>query len=244
MNRQRAFSFLESAGEISDSCLEGMPDCWRLLCREEFAKPYFVKLMEFVSQERLAGQVFPPAEDVFSAFRFTPLDEVKVLIVGQDPYHDDGQAHGLCFSVRRGVKTPPSLVNMFKEMQDDLGLDPPGHGNLEAWARQGVLLLNTVLTVRAHEANSHRKKGWEQFTDAVISRVSDHCEHVVFVLWGKPAEKKLALIDTSKHSVVQSAHPSPLSARRGFFGSKPYSRVNAFLEERDQAPVDWCLMDK
>jgi uracil-DNA glycosylase len=210
---------------------------WRAVLEPEFSKPYMAKLEAFLETERQTRQIFPPEAQVFSALELTRFDQVRVLIVGQDPYHDDAQAHGLAFSVRRGVKVPPSLVNIFKELETDLGVPRAKHGDLESWAQQGVLLLNTVLTVRAHEAASHKGKGWENLTDAIIKAVSAKPEPVVFVLWGAHAQKKLELIDTSKHTVLQSAHPSPLSARNGFFGSKPFSRINAVLE----TPIDWNL---
>jgi uracil-DNA glycosylase len=214
-----------------------IPTSWQHVLEPEFSKPYMAKLEAFLETERQTHQVFPPAAQVFSALELTPFDKVRVLIVGQDPYHDDGQAHGLAFSVQRGVKVPPSLVNMFKELETDLGVPRAKHGYLESWARQGVLLLNTVLSVRAHEAASHKGKGWENLTDAIIKAVNAKPEPVVFVLWGAHAQKKLELIDTSKHTVLQSAHPSPLSARNGFFGSKPFSKINAVL----QTPIDWTL---
>jgi uracil-DNA glycosylase len=216
-----------------------LPSCWMAALNVEFSKPYFELLSRFVEQERLSHEVFPPAEDVFNAFRLTPLTKVRVLVLGQDPYHDDGQAHGLSFSVRPGVKIPPSLRNIFKELEADLGITPAAHGCLTSWAQQGVLMLNTVLTVRAHEANSHQKKGWEQFTDAVIQSVNE-LPRVVFVLWGKPAQKKADLID-DRHLVIQTAHPSPLSARRGFFGSQPFSRINASLASTGGKEIDWSL---
>jgi len=187
--------------------------------------------------------VFPPAEQVFSALHLTSYAATRVVLLGQDPYHGAGQAHGLCFSVRRGVKPPPSLHNIFQELRDDLGITPPGHGNLEAWAAQGVLMLNTCLTVRSGAAGSHHGKGWETFTDEVLRAVNDKTERVVFLLWGAPARRKQTLVDTSRHVVIQSAHPSPLSAHSGFFGSKPFSRTNAALEEDGQAPIDWRLPD-
>jgi uracil-DNA glycosylase len=194
-----------------------IPTSWRAVLEPEFSKPYMEKLEAFLETERKTHQVFPPQAQVFSALELTPFDEVRVLIVGQDPYHDDGQAHGLAFSVQRGVKVPPSLVNMFKELESDLGVPRAKHGHLESWARQGVLMLNTVLTVRAHEAASHKAKGWENLTDTIIKAVNAKPDPVVFVLWGAHAQKKLELIDTSRHTVLQSAHPSPLSARNGFF---------------------------
>jgi len=218
---------------------ELLPPCWQHTLASEFDESYFADLSQFIIAERSAGQVFPPEADVFNAFCLTPLDSVRVLVLGQDPYHDVGQAHGLSFSVRHGVKQPPSLRNIFKELKADAGVPPPGHGCLESWARQGVLLLNTVLTVRAHAANSHRKRGWERFTDRVIDCVNAG-PPVAFVLWGKPAQKKAERID-DRHLTIQSPHPSPLSARRGFFGSKPFSRINAFLVEHRSRPIDWSL---
>lgn len=218
---------------------DDLPACWHDALAPEFDQPWFADLREFVAAERSAHTVFPPKADVFSAFQLTPLERVKVLILGQDPYHDVGQAHGLSFSVRHGIKIPPSLRNIYKELAADVGVDTPAHGCLEAWAEQGVLLLNTVLTVRAHEANSHRKRGWERFTDRVIDCVSER-PSVAFVLWGKPAQKKIPLID-ARHLIIESPHPSPLSARRGFFGSKPFSRINAFLTEHGSEPIDWDM---
>ncbi len=214
-----------------------IPASWQSALEPEFAKPYIAKLEAFLEAERKAHQVFPPESEVFSALEFTSFDAVRVLVVGQDPYHDDGQAHGLAFSVQRGIKVPPSLVNMYKELESDLGVPRAKHGFLESWARQGVLMLNTVLTVRAHEPASHKKRGWEDFTDAIIKAVSAKSEPVVFVLWGAHAQKKLELIDVKKHTVIQSAHPSPLSASNGFFGSKPFSKINAALK----TPIDWSL---
>ena len=218
-----------------------IPECWQAALADQFAADYFVELSAFVDAERQSHPVYPPAEDVFNALSFTPVNNVRVVILGQDPYHGEGQAHGLSFSVRRGVKQPPSLKNIFKEVQSDLGIEPPDHGCLESWAKQGVLLLNTVLTVRASEANSHRKKGWEQFTDAIIARVND-LERVAFVLWGKPAQKKADRI-SDRHLVHQSPHPSPLSARTGFFGSKPFSTANQFLEHAELEPINWSTSD-
>lgn len=220
---------------------EQLPASWRAVVGDEFRQPYYAELRQFVDRERTEHQVFPPAEDVFNAFTHTPYDRVRGLILGQDPYHDDGQAHGLAFSVRPGVKKPPSLVNIFKELQSDLGIAPPNHGCLTAWADQGVMLLNTVLTVRAHAPNSHKGHGWEKFTDAVIRAISAKTEPVVFVLWGAPAQKKIPLIDTDRHTVVKSAHPSPLSAKAGFFGSKPFSQINAALKEAGRGEIDWRI---
>jgi len=214
---------------------------WNPLLRGEFTKPYWTDLQEFVRSERARAAVYPPAEQVFSALHLTPYADTRVLILGQDPYHGPGQAHGLCFSVAPGVPPPPSLVNIFQELRNDLGAPPPGHGNLEHWATQGVLLLNAVLTVRAHAAGSHAGKGWEVFTDEVIRTVSAKPERVVFILWGAYARKKRPLIDTSRHVIIESAHPSPLSARNGFFGSRPFSRANAALEEAGRTPIDWAV---
>lgn len=221
-----------------------LPSGWAEQLGDELDKPYFVKLRAFVAAERAKHDVFPPAAEVFAALEHTPYARVRVLLVGQDPYHDDGQAHGLCFSVRRGVKLPPSLRNIYKEIEADVGVKMPKHGYLEAWADRGVLLLNTVLTVRAHEANSHRKKGWEVFTDRVITVVAEREEPVVFVLWGKPAQAKLALIEkvgAGRHAIVMAAHPSPLSANAGFFGSQCFSSINAALRGFGKPPIDWSL---
>ena len=218
-----------------------VPAAWREALAAELAAPYFRELQDFVAAERAAHRVFPPAADVFNALQFTPLAAVKVLLLGQDPYHDDGQAHGLAFSVRPGVPPPPSLANIFKELEADLGLPRPDHGCLESWAKQGVLLLNTVLTVCAHQPNSHRGKGWERFTDAVIRAVNARREPTVFLLWGGPARKKADLIDRSRQAVLEAAHPSPLSAYRGFLGSRPFSRANAFLRQHGRGEVDWRL---
>ncbi|WCO65790.1 uracil-DNA glycosylase [Iamia majanohamensis] len=214
---------------------------WNPVLRAELAKPYFAELRAFVDDERRQHAVYPPAEEVFAALHLTPYEEVKVMILGQDPYHGPGQAHGLCFSVRPGVEVPPSLANIHAEMESDLGLPRPDHGCLDAWARQGVLLLNATLTVRARQAASHQKHGWETFTDAVIQAVDAKPEPVVFLLWGSSARKKKALIDTSRHTVIESPHPSPLSAHRGFFGSRPFSRANAALEAAGREPVDWRI---
>jgi uracil-DNA glycosylase len=199
---------------------------WQQILAAEFDKPYFQTLQHFISTERQTQTIFPAEDDVFAAFELTPYDRVRVLLLGQDPYHDDNQAHGLCFSVNPGIKIPPSLANIYKELKTDLDLKIPNNGCLIPWAQQGILMLNAVLTVRAHTPNSHKDKGWETFTDAVISQVNQKTDPVVFVLWGAYAQKKLKLIDTSRHLVIQSAHPSPLSARNGFFGSKPFSAIN------------------
>ena len=214
---------------------------WNPLLRAEFDKPYWAPLQEFVRTEREQHVVYPPHPEVFAAIHLTSYANTRVMILGQDPYHGPNQAHGLCFSVRRGVAIPPSLVNIHKELHNDLGFAPPGHGNLEHWARQGVLLLNTTLTVRAGQAASHQGKGWETFTDQVIRVVNDKTDPVVFILWGASARKKKTLIDTGQHAVIESAHPSPLSAHNGFFGSKPFSRANEALIARGRQPVDWRL---
>jgi len=210
---------------------------WNPILRAELTKPYWPELQQFVAAERADHPVYPPAEEVFAALHLTPFEDVKVVILGQDPYHGPGQAHGLCFSVPPGVPAPPSLQNVLKELQSDLGIDRPNHGCLDAWAAQGVLLLNTTLTVRAGQAASHQGKGWETFTDEVIRAVNAKEERLVFVLWGASARKKEALIDTNRHTVIESPHPSPLSAHNGFFGSRPFSRANEALRE----PVDWRI---
>lgn len=216
-----------------------LPEGWRPVVGEELSKPYFLKLKEFLDSEEAAGQtIFPPAPEVFNALALTPYQDVRVVLLGQDPYHDEGQAHGLCFSVRKGIKLPPSLVNIFRELKNDLGIPPAKNGFLEPWARQGVLMLNAVLTVRAHQANSHKDKGWEQFTDAALKAVNALPERVVFVLWGGYAKKKLPLIDQGRHAVVMSAHPSPLSAHQGFFGSRPFSAINDAIRG---PKIDWKL---
>lgn len=214
---------------------------WNPLLNGEFTKPYWRDLMEFVAAERARTTVYPPPDEVFAALHLTPYAMVKVLILGQDPYHGPRQAHGLCFSVRPGVDPPPSLQNIQQELASDLGCPIPHHGSLEHWARQGVLLLNATLTVRARSAASHQNKGWEVFTDEVIKVVNAKPERVVFVLWGSSARKKKSLVDTSRHVIIESPHPSPLSAHRGFFGSKPFSRANQALEAAGRSPVDWCI---
>ncbi|GAA2003344.1 uracil-DNA glycosylase [Catenulispora subtropica] len=219
---------------------ELIPASWAPVLAAETEQPYFADLEAFLKTERSEHQVFPPEGEVFAALDATPYEDVKVVLIGQDPYHDDGQAHGMCFSVRPGVRIPPSLRNMYKELETDLGIAPVKHGYLKAWADQGVLLLNTVLTVRAHEPASHKDQGWEKFTDAVIKDVSAREKPVVFVLWGAHAKKKAKLIDTSRHAIVEGAHPSPLSAKK-FFGSKPFSAVNEALAGFGQEPIDWRL---
>ncbi|MFZ9707040.1 MAG: uracil-DNA glycosylase [Ilumatobacteraceae bacterium] len=213
---------------------------WNPLLRGEFEKPYWKQLQSFVEDERSRHTVYPSRENVFAALHATPYADVKVLILGQDPYHGPRQAHGLCFSVQRDMQPPPSLVNIFKELRDDLGVATPPHGNLDAWARRGVLLLNTTLTVRAGQAASHQGKGWETFTDEVIRKVNEK-PFVVFVLWGAHARKKKLLIDLQRHTVVESAHPSPLSAHNGFFGSRPFSKINAALRDARLDEIDWSL---
>ena len=208
--------------------------------RDEMAKPYFAELTNFVNEERSRFTVFPPEPDVYAALKLTPRENVRVVILGQDPYHGPRQAHGLCFSVQRGVTVPPSLRNIFQELRDDLGITPPQHGNLEHWAKQGVLLLNATLTVRAGEAGSHQKRGWETFTDRIIELLGAEARPLVFVLWGAYARSKKRLIDT-RHTVIESAHPSPLSAHNGFFGSKPFSRINEALTSFGTESIDWSL---
>ncbi len=214
---------------------------WLDALKPEFVKPYYKKLFQFVSEEYNTRQVFPPSDDIFNAFHFTPLSQVKVVIIGQDPYHDVGQAHGLCFSVKPGVEIPPSLVNIYKELEDDLGCYIPNNGYLTKWAKQGVLMLNTVLTVRAHMANSHRGKGWEEFTDAAIRALNEQDRPIVFILWGKPAQMKESMLNNPKHLILKAPHPSPLSAYRGFFGSKPFSKTNQFLKQNGYDPIDWQI---
>ncbi|GKW45476.1 uracil-DNA glycosylase [Planococcus sp. NCCP-2050] len=214
---------------------------WQEIVGEEFEKPYYLNLREFLKKEYENETVYPPKEDIWNAFEHTAYRDVKVVILGQDPYHGPNQAHGLSFSVQPGVPHPPSLRNMFKELKEDIGCEKPKDGTLTKWADQGVMMLNTVLTVRGGEANSHRNQGWEIFTDEVIRKLSEREEPVIFVLWGKPAQKKKQLIDLERHSVIESVHPSPLSASRGFFGSKPYSKVNELLQARGEKPIDFCL---
>lgn len=219
-----------------------LDESWREPLRGEFESAYMAELKRFLVAEKAAGKrIFPPGGEWFHALDATPLDKVRVVILGQDPYHGPGQAHGLCFSVRPGVRIPPSLVNIYKELQDDLGIPPPDHGNLEHWARQGVLLLNAVLTVEAHQAASHRGRGWERFTDAVIRLVDARETPAVFILWGSYAQKKAAFVDRSRHLVLKAPHPSPLSAHNGFFGSRPFSQANAFLKANGLEPIDWRL---
>lgn len=207
----------------------------------EFKKPYYAKLYKTIKEEYGTRQIFPPADEIFTAFELTPLSKVKVVIIGQDPYHGDGQAHGLCFSVKPDVEIPPSLVNIYKELNSDLGCYIPNHGYLTKWAEQGVLLLNTVLTVRAHQANSHRGIGWEEFTDAAIRILNEQDRPIVYLLWGKPAQTKKNMLNNPKHLILEAPHPSPLSAYRGFFGCQHFSKTNEFLVENGLAPVDWQI---
>jgi uracil-DNA glycosylase len=218
-----------------------VPTDWNPLLRDELRKPYFVQLQQFVSDERTSHTVYPAHDDVFAALHLTSYAATRVVILGQDPYHGPRQAHGLCFSVQRNVPVPPSLANIYKELSTDIGFVAPKHGNLEAWARQGVLLLNATLTVRAAHAGSHQGKGWETFTDEVLRTVNRKAERVVFILWGASARKKKSLIDLTRHVVIESAHPSPLSAHNGFFGSRPFSRTNAALLDAGLEAIDWTL---
>ena len=214
-------------------------DSWKARLQEEFDQPYFANLTQFVRSEYASGTVYPPGGEMFAAFDACSFDRVRVVILGQDPYHEPGQAHGLCFSVNDGVQFPPSLLNIFKEIESDLGKPMPRSGNLMRWAQQGVLLLNATLTVRAHQAGSHQNKGWETFTDAVIRRLATEREHIVFILWGSYAQRKGAFIDRNRHCVLQSPHPSPLSAYRGFFGNKHFSSANNYLVQHGYNPIDW-----
>ncbi|MCQ2080011.1 MAG: uracil-DNA glycosylase [Lachnospiraceae bacterium] len=216
---------------------------WLPKIQNEFKKDYYKELFSFVKEEYNTRQIFPPSDDIFNAFHLTPLSEVKVLILGQDPYHDVNQAHGLSFSVKVGEKIPPSLQNIYKELHDDLGCKIPNNGYLEKWAKQGVLLLNTVLTVRAHEAASHQGKGWENFTDAIIRAVNEEDRPIVYLLWGSPAQKKISMLNNPKHLVLKAPHPSPLSAYRGFFGCKHFSQCNDFLIKNNIKPIDWQIED-
>lgn len=233
----------EASGDAGGDGLPPIPASWQSVLADEVRKPYYAELSRFVTEERRAHQVFPPRDDVFNALALTPYDDVRVVLLGQDPYHDDNQAHGLCFSVRPGIAPPPSLVNMYKELKSDIGSRIPNHGYLVSWAKQGMLMLNAVLTVRAHSPNSHKNHGWETFTDAVLKKVSDKRDPVVFVLWGAYAQKKAKLVDTSRHVVLACAHPSPLSARAGFFGSKQFSVINEALRKNGKPPIDWQLDD-
>ena len=218
-----------------------LTNSWKILLQEEFNKQYFKNLLVFLEDEQNKQTVFPPENDIFNAFSMTDFEDIKVVVLGQDPYHGKGQGHGLAFSVLDGVPFPPSLRNIFTEYSSDLGLNMPSSGNLSVWAKEGVLLLNAVLTVRESEANSHKGRGWEQFTDAIIKMISDKKEHVVFILWGKPAQLKSKLIDKTKHLILKAPHPSPLSSYRGFFGSKPFSQVNDYLSENNIKKINWRL---
>lgn len=214
---------------------------WLEPLKSEFAKEYYKKLYLKVVEEYKTQLIFPPSDEIFNAYNYTPLKNVKVVIIGQDPYHNHGQAHGLCFSVRPDVDIPPSLVNIYKELHDDLGCYIPNNGYLVKWAEQGVLMLNTVLTVRAHQANSHRGIGWEEFTDATIRILNEQNRPIVFILWGSPAQKKKAMLNNPNHLILEAPHPSPLSAYRGFFGSKPFSKTNTFLESKGLGKIDWQI---
>ena len=218
-------------------------ESWKEILHEEFNKDYFVELKKFLVEEKKSHVIYPPGQKIFNAFNQTPFDLVKIVIIGQDPYHGAGQAHGLCFSVPFGIKPPPSLVNIFKEIQSDLGLPIPNHGNLEYWAMQGVLLINATLTVRANHAGSHQGKGWEVFTDKVISHLSEQREGLIFMLWGRFAQDKAALIDRQKHYVLEAPHPSPFSARTGFFGCRHFSKSNEILDKLGKGQIDWSVPD-
>lgn len=216
-------------------------ESWKNILKEEFTQDYFSNLKSFLVEEEISYNIFPLNKNIFRAYNTVKFQDVKVVIIGQDPYHGENQAHGLAFSVLDGTKFPPSLVNIFKELHEDIGCAFPISGNLSKWAKQGVFLINTVLTVRAHEAGSHKKQGWENFTDATIRAINKHLEHVVFILWGKPAQEKEKIIDASKHLILKAPHPSPLSSYRGFFGSKPFSQTNTYLKQHDKKEIDWCL---
>ncbi len=220
-----------------------IPDSWLPVVGDEQNKPYYQELYRFIGEERRRYTVYPPGQDVFNALRYTPYERVRIMIIGQDPYHEEGQAQGLAFSVRPGVTPPPSLVNIFQELHDDVGFRVPNHGCLIPWAEQGVLLLNAVLTVRAHQANSHQGKGWETFTDVVIRAVNRRNSRVVFLLWGSYAQRKAELIDGTRHTILKAPHPSPLSAARGFFGCRHFSKANAALKTAGLPPIDWQLAD-
>lgn len=217
---------------------------WLEALKDEFKKPYYTSLYQKVMEEYRTRKIFPPADDLFNAFHFTPLNQVKVVILGQDPYHNDGQAHGLSFSVKPQVDIPPSLQNIYQELHDELGCYIPNHGYLEKWAKQGVLLLNTVLTVRAHQANSHRGIGWEQFTDAAIRVLDQQDRPIVFLLWGRPAQMKASMLHNPRHLILQAPHPSPLSAYRGFFGCGHFQKTNEFLQNCAETPIDWQIENR
>lgn len=230
--------------EKEDRKMAAISNDWLAPLTPEFAKPYYRELYKKVKEEYATHMIFPPSNEVFSAFELTPLADVKVVILGQDPYHNVGQAHGLCFSVKPDVEIPPSLVNIYKELHDDLGCYIPNNGYLVKWAKQGVLMLNTVLTVRAHQANSHRGIGWEEFTNAAIRVLNEQDRSIVFILWGSPAQRKKEMLNNPKHLILEAPHPSPLSAYRGFFGSKPFSQTNAFLEKNGLTPIDWQIENR
>jgi len=233
-------SRLQSISKQKGRMME-LPATWQSVLQDESGKPYFAALSKFVEEERNTQTIYPPADETFTALQLTPYEDVRVLLLGQDPYHGPGQAHGLCFSVKPGVKPPPSLVNIYKEMATDISATRPQHGCLTHWAQQGVLMLNAVLTVRQGAANSHKSKGWEKFTDAIIRKVNEKSNPVVFLLWGGYARKKTKLIDAGRHVIIESAHPSPLSARNGFFGSKPFSKINQALQQAGHATIDWQI---
>ena len=216
---------------------------WKDILADEFKKPYYIELFQRVKKEYESGIVYPPSEDIFNAFHLTPFHKVKVVILGQDPYHQHGQAHGLCFSVKPGVAIPPSLVNIYQELESDVQVKPPSHGYLEDWAKQGVLMLNTVLTVRAHQANSLRGIGWEEFTDAAIQALNAKDRPIVFILWGRPAQMKRKMLSNPKHLILEAPHPSPLSVYRGFYGSKPFSKTNQFLQEQGEEAICWEIKE-
>ena len=230
--------------EKEDRKMAAISNDWLAPLTPEFAKPYYRELYKKVKEEYATHMIFPPSNEVFSAFELTPLADVKVVILGQDPYHNVGQAHGLCFSVKPDVEIPPSLVNIYKELHDDLGCYIPNNGYLVKWAKQGVLMLNTVLTVRAHQANSHRGIGWEEFTNSAIRVLNEQDRPIVFILWGSPAQRKKEMLNNPKHLILEAPHPSPLSAYRGFFGSKPFSQTNAFLEKNGLTPIDWQIENR
>ena len=227
--------------DTEEICMGMITNDWLEELGEEFHKPYYKELYRFVLNEYNSKQVFPPADDIFNAFHLTPLSEVKVVIIGQDPYHNVGQAHGLCFSVKPQVAIPPSLVNIYKELNTDLGCYIPNNGYLVKWAQQGILMLNTVLTVQAHTPNSHRGKGWEEFTDAAIRALNKQERPIVFILWGRPAQTKKKMLNNPRHLILEAPHPSPLSAYSGFFGSRPFSQTNQFLQANGLTPIDWQI---
>ncbi len=239
MHRIKAFSTLASMEKIDPK----IDDSWKQILSEEFNKEYFLNLKSFLVEEKKQYTIYPPGDNIFHAFNQTPFNDVKVVILGQDPYHGQGQAHGLCFSVPFGIKPPPSLVNIFKEIKSDLDLPFPNHGNLEYWAMQGVLLINATLTVRASQAGAHQGKGWEIFTDNVIKKLSSERENLIFMLWGRFAQNKAELIDSNKHIILKAPHPSPFSARTGFFGCKHFSKCNELLKETGRTEIDWRVPD-